>query len=77
MSLASRSKTFRQRMAEKGLKSRPFWLSKRTITALDKIQERQDEGEKTRDAIVNESILLMAVMTPDEYRMLMARLDKG
>lgn len=76
MSALNRSKEFRKRMAIKGFKSRPFWLSGQTIAALDEIQERQDEGVKTRDAIVNESILIMAAMTPDEYRMLLGRLDK-
>ena len=77
MTALNRSKEFRNRMAIRGFKSRPFWLSGQTIAALDEIQARQDEGVKTRDVIVNESIQLMAAMTPDEYRMLLNRLDEG
>lgn len=73
----SRAARYRQSMKEKGYVARSFWLDDDAVQALDTLRERLASEGMNKDSIVSTSIRTLEALTPEEYRLIMERLDKG
>ncbi len=72
----SRAARYRLSMKEKGYVARSFWLDNDAVQALDALRERLASEGMNKDSIVSTSIRTLEALTPEEYRLLMERLDK-